>query len=595
MAKKNGLIRRYLKFSVLFILVYTLVLSCAEPSMPSGGPKDTKPPSIHQKKYSTPPLSTNFNYNQVILTFDEWIQLKNAQEQLIISPPLQDKPKIQIKNKSLVLSWDESLKDSTTYTIHFGDAVADITESNPVKNLKFVFSTGNQIDSLYCSGKIVSSASSEPLSDVLVMLYQEYDDSLPYLKKPYYFSKTDASGQFSIEHIKSDNYKVFALADINKNYLYDLPNEKIGFLDSFLQVAPYQSSELRLSLFEEKQPAFYLDMDQIDPFYTELNFKNILHDSFKISPLNKKSTFIYHEYINNKVRIWHDSIAVDKNDSLILEINNTAENIKDTIYFRSNKKINPASFSWKAKKALKDSWIDTFSQKNIINDVLSFNTSDQLELIFSQPLDSINKSLFELLEDSTYFIYEDSIVYDQDSMVIDTIPLKKSITQPVNKKSFELISDVVQKRKLVLKSNWLPEKNYQLNIFPGALKSVFGSINDSLSAKYTLKDSSTFGRIGFNIDSMEINTSYIIQLINDKELICKELIMDEPSSDSTFWNEIPVGVYRIKAILDRNRDGIWNTGNYLLKKQAEKILWSETIDLKAGWEHFSTLKDDYSN
>ena len=94
---------------------------------------------------------------------------------------------------------------------------------------------------------------------------------------------------------------------------------------------------------------------------------------------------------------------------------------------------------------------------------------------------------------------------------------------------------------------------------------------------------------------METNTAYVIQLINDKKLIYKELKLNEPSSDSTFWNEIPIGVYRIKAIVDRNQDGIWNTGNYLLKKQAEKILWSETIDLKAGWEHFSTLKESSSN
>jgi len=190
------------------IFLYYMISACANVGVPTGGQKDTSPPVVVQS--SPPDKSLNFNGDVIRITFDEFIQLKNISQQLIVSPPFKDKPEVKLRNKTLVISLNNPLRDSTTYTLYFGDAVADLNEGNIFRNFRFVFSTGNKIDSLKTGGTLVNAFTLKPEKDVMVMLYADKSDSAPLKDMPLYVSRTGDKGEFLITNIRKGVYKVFA-------------------------------------------------------------------------------------------------------------------------------------------------------------------------------------------------------------------------------------------------------------------------------------------------------------------------------------------------------------------------------------------------
>ncbi len=219
-------------FGFVWIAVLIFLHQCAHVVAPSGGPKDETPPQIIE---SSPPLqATNFKAGKITIEFDEYIQLKDMNSNLLVSPPMEEEPEIMVKGKTLHIELLSDLQDSTTYNIFMGDAVCDYNEANPISNFQYVFSTGEYIDSMVVEGKVLSAFNLRPIEDVKVMLYREMDDSIPYKEIPQYIASTDEEGRFRINNIRKDEYRMFALEDQNSNYLFDIPNERIAFLDSLV-------------------------------------------------------------------------------------------------------------------------------------------------------------------------------------------------------------------------------------------------------------------------------------------------------------------------------------------------------------------------
>ena len=214
-------------------LTYTLHLSalfwvgCANIVSPQGGPKDVVPPQIDTLQ-STPFGQTNFKGKQITLTFNEWISLDNPQ-QILISPPLKRRADISLKNKSVVVRWTDTLRENTTYSLSFGKAIRDYTEGNVAQNLRFAFSTGSVIDTLRTEGNVADALTGIAVKEVLVQLYDTFQDSVVRKQSPNYFAITDETGHFSIENVKAGTYKIIALKDVNSNYRYDQDGEAIAF------------------------------------------------------------------------------------------------------------------------------------------------------------------------------------------------------------------------------------------------------------------------------------------------------------------------------------------------------------------------------
>ena len=217
-------IKRHI-FSAIAIAV--ILTACAKVVAPTGGPKDVTPPKL---VHSTPGLkSTNFKGKEIILTFDEFLQLKDAVTKVVISPPPLKQPEVKLKGRSVILRFDENLKPNSTYSIFFDDAIQDLNEGNAKKNYYFTFSTGSQLDTMELRGRVCNAQSGLPEKDVVVSLYNEMNDSLPYKERPFYISKTNISGDFTIKYLANKPYKLFALKDANSSLTFDLPSEAIAF------------------------------------------------------------------------------------------------------------------------------------------------------------------------------------------------------------------------------------------------------------------------------------------------------------------------------------------------------------------------------
>ncbi len=221
-----------IKIIISFTISVFFVVGCAQVGSLSGGEKDKDPPVLLKSKPKMQAL--NFNDNKIVLFFDEYIVLDNLNSKFISSPPMKEKPEFKLKGKKLIIKFKEKLLDTTTYSFRFGDAIQDNNEKNPLKDFEFIFSTGNIIDTMEISGNLKDAFTGKPEEKMFVMLYREYNDSTPINKIPYYITKTDTSGNFSIDYMKYGKYKIFALKDLNFDYKFSLPNEKIAFLDSLI-------------------------------------------------------------------------------------------------------------------------------------------------------------------------------------------------------------------------------------------------------------------------------------------------------------------------------------------------------------------------
>ncbi len=221
---------------LVFLITILLFVACAQQNQPlTGGPADTTAPVIIKRTPAK--IDTNFDGKKIIIKFDEYVKLNNVNSSFFASPPLEKEPKIKLVGKKLVVNLKEELRDSVTYTLNFGNSIVDLNENNELKDFEFVFSTYTTVDSFQISGKIKDAYNFAPIPDAVVMLYGQNIDSLPFWELPIYATKTDTSGGFLLKNVKEGEYKIFALLDMNGNFIYDKDENQIAFSDSLIN--PY--------------------------------------------------------------------------------------------------------------------------------------------------------------------------------------------------------------------------------------------------------------------------------------------------------------------------------------------------------------------
>jgi hypothetical protein len=575
-------------------LFFLLVISCAEPSMPQGGPEDIQAPRLNKKKYSTPNKATNFRDNQIILTFDEWIKLQSTYSQLVISPPLKNKPEVKIRNKSVVLKWNEPLKDSTTYTISFGDAVRDITENNITQNLKFVFSTGPFLDSLNCSGQLVDAESGSPLEGALVMLYQNLEDSIPLSQKPYYFSKTDKQGAFKIENIQNHRYRIFALTDKNSDYKYNLADEKIAFLDSSFLLNDSLQPFIKLSMFKEREQTIVFSSKMPNYGHIKLVFNNQIQSVSTISLINASDDFKYVvDQGNDTLSLWFDGIMPD-DDQWLFIVENEVENLLDTISINSQKRNDFEEFAPGLIWCTKNDIASSISRSKQDTASVRQHPLKPVELFFIRPIQQFDSLAVLLFIDTLLPITEFSVVELTDSLTgdvrMDTL-IKKVLRDTflkVQSPKISVVSNVAT--QLNFNYNWIQNRRYKIMILPNALTDFFGFENkDTLSGIYSINNIIEYGSVSVNVINADSSMQYIVQLLDSKAAIVQQNIIRDSSQINILYENIKTGNYSLKIIHDLIRNKRWDSGLYIEKKQAELISVSKTIVLKPGWENFMEM------
>ena len=525
---KNNL--KYILYLLLFIAV-----GCAKRGSITGGSKDTIAPVL---KMSFPKnFSTNFKGNEIKLAFDENIRLKNLNKQLIISPPMKNEPLVlpTTASKTISITIKDTLQPNTTYSFNFGQSIADNNEENPLDQFKYVFSTGDYIDSLSLSGTVKSAYDKEVESFVSVMLYDVNDtfkDSIVYNENPRYVTNTlDSLKNFRFENLKTGKYLLVAMKDYNSNNKYNPKTDKIGFSKDFITIP--NDTLYELELFKETLPFKTFKPIQASGNRLLVGYEgniNAATASPKIILKNNNailSTIITKFPKKDSLQVWHKPIKVD---SLNLAV------AKDNYETNFNFKI-------------KDQKKDTLSISALQTNDLKFRERYTLES--KTPLITIQKSKISITNNS-----------------------KTEVPFTTEYDEFN--------QKLYLDFKIEPSENYTFKILPGALTDFFEQSNDSLRYKVTTRSMDDYGNLTLLLRNVK-QFPVIVELTNAKG----DVLSTEYTEENTTlnFNLIEPAVYTLRVIYDTNKNKEWDSGNYLKKRQAEEVIYfSEEIPVRANWD-----------
>lgn len=518
--------------SVLALLAMMLLISCAQQVPLTGGEKDIEAP----KELESFPKngSANFNSDEIVIEFDEFIQIQNLSSQLIVSPLMESEPEVMVKNKKLVIKLKDTLSANTTYSLNFGNAIMDITENNPFPNYKYVFSTGGFVDSLSFSGTIINAQDLTPQEQTYVLLYNQFEDSVPLKEKPRYIAISDKEGNFNITNIASGTYKLFAINDINGNYLFDLPNEEIAFSNELITINESSANNI-LYLFEEESNIQYVVKSE--------------HKKYgKIDViLNTPPTKLAITAVNNTPKEFAIKENNKTNDSLTLWILPTVNTKEIEFELKDDTAvIDTLNFSLINAKKFNDSAL-----------VVQSNIGGQFDL---------NQNIFLTLNRPFVAYYSDSLKLIEDSIEV--------------KPNYPLVD--IGLRKFELAYDFKENANYQLIIPPNTFEDLYGIKNDTTIINFKTKKTTDYGAIALNI-APNFTDNYILQLRKNKKIIQQDFLTGKQLVN---YKYLVPGNYELKLIIDTNNDKKWTTGKYIDQQQPEKILFYEKeISIRANWDN----------
>ena len=527
------MLKNNLKYTI-FLLVLICV-GCAKRGSITGGLKDTIAPVL---KVSFPEnFSKNFKENEIKLVFDENIKLKNLKKQLIISPPMKYEPLIlpTTPSKTITIKIKDTLQPNTTYSFNFGQSIADNNEENPLNQFKYVFSTGDYIDSLSLGGTVKSAYDKEVESFVSVLLYDvndTFNDSIIYNENPRYVTNTlDSLKTFRFENLRAGKYLLVALKDYNSNNKYNPKTDKIGFSKQFITIP--NDTLYELELFKETLPFKTFKPSQASGNKLLLAYEGAVNSAADRPKLILKnnsevlSNIITKFPKKDSLQIWYKPI---KADSLTLAV--TRDKYKTNFTFK-----------------IKDQKKDTLSISALQSGSLNFRERFTLES--STPLIRIENSKINLTNNAK-----------------TKVPFTTEYDEFNQKLYFDFKKE--------------PSENYTFEILPGALTDFFEKSNDTLIYKLNTKVTSDYGNLTVVLQNVK-EFPVIVELTNLKGDV---LATEHTDKNTTIeFNLIEPSLYTLRAIYDTNKNKEWDSGNYLEKRQAEQVIYfSKDIDVRANWD-----------
>lgn len=523
--------------NLLFIVVIALVLvNCANRGSPTGGPKDVTPPQI--VKSIPENYTTNFKGDEVVIYFNEYVKLKELSKQLIISPPMSTPPEITPisgANKYIKIKIYDTLQPNTTYAFNFGNSIVDNNEENPFKYFRYVLSTGSYIDSLTVKGSVKDALEYATDQFVSVVLYEAdstYNDSIIYKETPKYITNTlDSTTNFTIENIKAGKYYLRALKDKNSDNKFQQRSDKIGFYETPIEVKQDSTDKLyNLKLFKEaidyKASKPYLVSGEKIAFGFQGDYENIKIKVISKVPSDYKSRYFKDPKTDTLNYFYTPKLEVD---SLLYRVVN--KSVIDTFKVR-----------------IKDNLRDSLIVKPYPTGSIRFN--EPFSIQGNIPFINLDKSKISIIDkDSTAVAYTTS--YDSLN----------------NKYNFLF--------------NKTEDNRYKIQMLPEAVTDFFENKNDTLNYSLRTISKNSFGNARIVLN----NAVYpvIVQLTDDKGEVKFENYLTEPKPVD--FNDIQPSKYYLRVIYDTNKNGVYDSGDYLKGIQPERVSYAkEPYEAKAGFE-----------
>lgn len=584
---------------------------CASVGTPTGGPKDSLPPVI--VGVAPADYSTHFKSDKILIEFDEYVQLKDLQKELYTSPAMKRKPVATLRGKAVQIQIkDDSLLPNTTYAIEFGSSVSDNNEGNPLHGLRYVFSTGDEIDSLMMSGYTEESEKADSLGRTFIYFFEadsvpapEEYDSVMFKYKPAKIARSQKNGIFVAQNLRPVPYRVYAFYDSNDNGAYEPSIDKVGFLEGTYNPAempPFAIWYDSVRRYVSADPQLYFRL------FTDVSFRRQSLQEAKRTDRHK--AMLYFSAARPDIRriafegIGPEQIITESasrnRDTLALWFAAEPDIMPDTLrgeitYMRHDtlnvlrEVTEPLELPWRRvetreqeRERLREErakaraeaegrvWRSTApSAFRMIDFAASaeVNPERDLPLEFATPLTRFDSAAVELLSWSERG---------------DTVRERATF-----------VPDSANVRKWRLRSRWTPERRYRLFIPADALADIAGEGNDSISAALTVADIEKFATLKVEVIPREAGAKYILQAVDANNRLLSE-VRGAGEGVHTI-NYIPAGDMRLRIIEDVNGNGEWDAGNLVERRQSERAEFyknerdEELFTTKTGWEFEITL------
>ena len=511
-----------------------------------GGPKDEDPPVVLEMS----PLDQSLNTKpeEIIITFDEYIRLDNANKNILITPRINKDEVIftAIKN-SLVIELNQELEDSTTYVFNFQKSIQDLSEGNPAENLKLVFSTGTSIDSLTFSGRVNNyfPGRNDKLEDAIVGLYPMDDTTDVFIAPPYYLTQVDTAGNFNISNIKAGKYYAYAWQDDNNSLKAEYKTEAFDFIRDSISI--HQNiSGVQFNLSKGDQtPIRLLRSSTLGSNYTIVLNKTPIEVNLENEKLGKE---IFYTLGDKRINLFSTDILPD---SLAFNVN-----LVDSVGYEVDSLI-WAKFEPSERKPEKLTATP--------NSGKAFYQNLPIKLTFNKPINNINF-------DSLYLAYD-------TASVIQITPAMLSFKDSLSRNVLEINLDLPDS---------IPFESFTLKAADSTFLDIEGQYNEQeISASYKkLKKETLADLITGTIEDAE--GPYIVQLLDSKGEVKRETYIETGNKYS--FRLIEATAYQIRVIEDTNGNRRWDPANYESKRYAERIFYfidpetgNKNITVRGGW------------
>ena len=586
------------------LLAAFLLGSCARMGQPDGGWYDETPPRIMGAAPAD--KGTNVKNRKVSIFFDEFIQIENATEKVVVSPPQLETPEIVASGKRIKIELLDSLKPNTTYTIDFSDAITDNNEDNPLGNYTYSFSTGDAIDTLEVSGKVLQAKDLEPVKGILVGLYSDLSDTAFTTKPMLRVSRTDGSGRFVIKGVAPGTYRVYALQDADGNYLFNQKSEMLAFsqekivpsfkpdvrqdttwIDSLriksidrVGYTHFLPDDIVLRAFNEVMTdRYFLKAERREPesftlFYSYggempqvrgLNFQS--DDAFIIESTEKQDTITY--WLKDTALVNQDTLRVEltyhMTDSLgkLVEQIDTLDILSRISYEKRLKDLEREREEWQKKqdraKKRGEPYDSIMPPKALAIGVKAPSELDpdkNIPFTFNTPLASVDTAAIHLYSKHDTLWYNAPLEFNH-----------------------------VRGREYELRGEWRPDIEYSLEIDSAAFVDIYGKVSPPFKQGFKVKSFDDYGTLLLNIPTMT-DTTIVVQLLDAGDKIIKEVTTNQGVAE--FYYVSP-STYYVRMYIDSNRNGEWDTGLYSANRQPETVYYfPKEIEIRAKWDFTET-------
>ena len=593
-------------FLPFYLFTFLLFVACARMGSPDGGWYDDDPPMV----VSTNPVdqSTNIKTNKITILFNEFIKLEDATNKVIVSPPQLEVPEIQASGKKIIVELMDTLKENTTYTIDFSDAISDNNEGNPMGNFTYSFSTGEQIDTMEMAGYVLDASNLEPIKGILVGLYEDLADSAFKTKPMLRVSRTDSRGRFVIKGIAPGIYRAYALQDMDGDFRFSQKSEMVAFnhetftptskpdvrtdtvwrdslhIDALIQT-PYTHflpDEITLMAFThtlterylvktERQDAEKFSMyfscgDSLLPVIKGLNFD--ADSAFIIETTEKRDTV--HCWLRDTTLVNQDTLQMDisymMTDSLgklVLHTDSAVEVLAKVPYEKRQKDLAKNIEKWQKdqerKKKREEKYDSIYPVKPLepkYNAPSSIDPDKKITIEMPKPLlrcDSAAIHLYSMI---------DSVWYEAP---FTFRPVKHTL------RNFEILAE------------WQPGIEYSLEVDSAAFEDIYGLVSKAFKQGIKVKSLDEYSTLILNLSGIADTLPLRVQLLGSSGSVSKEVLA---KGGVARFDYVTPGKYYVSAFVDANGNGIWDTGNYGTDLQPEDVYYyTREIECKEKWDN----------